>query len=166
MRSRAPITAQARPKGLPQVDDGPIWLNILVAGLQASPEEDVSLLLGLLRVDHPDISAVDLVDLLTAPTAGNSAGAVVIDLHTANRRATGRPVPIDDAAAILAQQTVFMDGANHEANIYARSKLKSGNQIIGPAIITEMDSTSIILAGYMGEIVDFGNIVIHPMERV
>jgi N-methylhydantoinase A len=104
--------------------------------------------------------------------------ALDVDKEVVNLRAVvqGKPTKVvaetvekgntDVAAAILAQQTVFMDGANHEANIYARSKLKSGNQIIGPAIITEMDSTSIILAGYMGEIDDFGNIVIHPMERV
>ncbi len=70
----------------------------------------------------------------------------------------------DASAAILSQQSVFMDGADHEANIYDRSKLKSGNHIDGPAIITEMDSTSVILAGHSGQVDDFGNIVIRPME--
>ncbi len=70
----------------------------------------------------------------------------------------------DASAAILSQQSVFMDGADHEANIYDRSKLKSGNHIDGPAIITEMDSTSVILAGHSGQIDDFGNIIIRPME--
>jgi N-methylhydantoinase A len=70
----------------------------------------------------------------------------------------------DVSAAILSQQSVFMDGADHAANIYDRSKLKSGNRIDGPAIVTEMDSTSVILAGHCGEIDDFGNIIIRPME--
>jgi len=70
----------------------------------------------------------------------------------------------DASSAILAQQRVFMDGADHQANIYDRAKLKSGNRVEGPAIITEMDSTSVILAGHAGEIDDFGNIVIRPIE--
>ena len=70
----------------------------------------------------------------------------------------------DASSAILAQQKVFMDGAEHQANIYDRSKLKSGNRIEGPAIITEMDSTSVILAGHNGEIDAFGNIIIRPIK--
>jgi N-methylhydantoinase A len=70
----------------------------------------------------------------------------------------------DASVAILSQQSIYMDGADHEANIYDRSKLKSGNRIDGPAIVTEMDSTSVILAGHCGEIDDFGNIIIRPME--
>lgn len=74
------------------------------------------------------------------------------------------PGDADASSAILAQQNVFMDGFDYEANIYDRSKLKSGNRIEGPAIITEMDSTSVILAGHAGEIDDFGNIIIRPIE--
>ena len=70
----------------------------------------------------------------------------------------------DASAAILAQQNVFMDGADHQANIYDRAKLKSGNRIEGPAIVTEMDSTSVILTGHAGDIDDFGNIIIRPIE--
>lgn len=68
----------------------------------------------------------------------------------------------DASAAIIAQQTVYMDGADHEAHIYDRSKLASGNRIPGPAIVTEMDSTSVILTGHTGEIDDYGNIIIQP----
>ena len=68
----------------------------------------------------------------------------------------------DASAAVIASQTVYMDGADHDANIYDRSKLASGNKIPGPAIVTEMDSTSVILTGHTGEIDDFGNIIIRP----
>lgn len=68
----------------------------------------------------------------------------------------------DPSAAVIASQTVFMDGEDHTANIYDRSKLASGNKVAGPAIVTEMDSTSVILAGHTGEIDDFGNIIIRP----
>jgi len=70
----------------------------------------------------------------------------------------------DAAAAILTRTAVFMDGTDQDANIYDRSKLKSGNRIQGPAVITEMDSTTVILAGHVGEIDTFGNIIIRPLE--
>ncbi|MGR9090275.1 MAG: hydantoinase/oxoprolinase family protein, partial [Gammaproteobacteria bacterium] len=63
----------------------------------------------------------------------------------AERLDSGGP---DASAAILSEQSVYMDGARHSANIFDRSKLKAGNEINGPAIVTEMDSTSVILAGY------------------
>ena len=70
----------------------------------------------------------------------------------------------DPAAAVIATQNVFMAGKELDANIYDRSRLKSGNRIVGPAIVTEMDSTSVILADHAGEIDDFGNIIINPLR--
>lgn len=70
----------------------------------------------------------------------------------------------DSEVPVLARQSVFMDGDTYEANIYDRAKLKSGNRIEGPAIITEMDSTSVILVGHAGVIDDFGNIIIRPLS--
>lgn len=80
----------------------------------------------------------------------------------AERLEAGGP---DPTAAVLSAQSVYMDGARHDANIYDRSKLKAGNEIDGPAIVTEMDSTSVILAGYRGVIDDFGNIIINPLTN-
>lgn len=80
----------------------------------------------------------------------------------AERLEAGGP---DPTAAILSAQRVYMDGARHDANIYDRSKLRAGNEIDGPAIVTEMDSTSVILAGYRGVIDDFGNIIINPLTN-
>ena len=68
----------------------------------------------------------------------------------------------DPAAAEVGRQTVFMDNSDQEANLYDRSRLKSGNQITGPAIIVEMDSTTIILPEHLGEVDDIGNILIRP----
>ncbi|MBT3993201.1 MAG: hydantoinase/oxoprolinase family protein [Gammaproteobacteria bacterium] len=63
---------------------------------------------------------------------------------------------IDDNA------TVFMEGKNQIAKIYRRSLLKQGNVVKGPAIVTEMDSTTLILSGHNGQIDKFGNILINP----
>lgn len=68
----------------------------------------------------------------------------------------------DSAVAIIGRQPVYMDGRNQEANIYDRSKLKSGNRVPGPAIVTEMDATTLILSGHAGTVDDFGNIIIRP----
>ncbi len=72
----------------------------------------------------------------------------------------------DASAAIVTHQHVFMDDTALDAPVYARGKLKAGNKILGPAVITEMDSTSIILTGNCGVIDDFGNIVIRPGDQL
>ena len=69
----------------------------------------------------------------------------------------------DDASgAIYERTTIFVDGKDHPAQIYDRSKLKSGNRVSGPAIITEMDSTTLLLPNHAGEVDDLGNILIRP----
>ena len=70
----------------------------------------------------------------------------------------------DPIAARIGHQTVFMDGRNQQAAVYDRGKLKAGNRIDGPAIVTEMDSTSLILSGHNGTIDAFGNIIIQPND--
>ncbi|MGB0765999.1 MAG: hydantoinase/oxoprolinase family protein, partial [Luminiphilus sp.] len=65
-------------------------------------------------------------------------------------------------AAKLGSTTVFMDGKDMEAALYQRSALKAGNKIEGPAVVLEMDSTTVILAGHTGNVDEFGNILIAP----
>jgi len=40
--------------------------------------------------------------------------------------------------------------------------MKQGNVVQGPAIVTEMDSTTLILSGHNGKVDKFGNILINP----
>lgn len=58
----------------------------------------------------------------------------------------------------------WYDGTTHQAGIYDRLKLEHGNVINGPAIVTEMDSTTVILPGYAGEVDKYGNILINPTK--
>jgi len=67
-------------------------------------------------------------------------------------------------AAVSAETTIWTGGAHHQAKIYDRSKLAAGNRIQGPAVITELDSTTVILPGHDGEVDRFGNILIRPRE--
>jgi N-methylhydantoinase A len=68
----------------------------------------------------------------------------------------------DASAAIIGQQAVYMDGKDYTASVYDRAKLQAGNRVPGPAIVTEMDSTTVILPGHHGAIDAFGNILIYP----
>jgi N-methylhydantoinase A len=70
----------------------------------------------------------------------------------------------DPSNAVVATAQVYMDNRDQEAKIYDRSKLKSGNRIVGPAIVTEMDSTTLILSDHAGDVDKFGTIVIRPIS--
>jgi N-methylhydantoinase A len=65
-------------------------------------------------------------------------------------------------AAVVGGQKAYMDGKFLKATVYERSKLRAGNRIAGPAIILEMDSTTVILPRYTGTVDRFGNILIYP----
>ncbi len=68
----------------------------------------------------------------------------------------------DPKAAVVATQASFMGGKAVKAKVYNRSLLKAGNKIKGPAIVIEMDSTSVILPKHTGTIDKLGNILIYP----
>ena len=63
------------------------------------------------------------------------------------------------AAAIKARRKAYFDGW-HDTPIYDRVKLASGNRIAGPAIIEQMDSTTVVHPGQEAQIDRFGNIII------
>jgi N-methylhydantoinase A len=68
----------------------------------------------------------------------------------------------DPKGAQVGEQKVYMDSRSYTAPVYDRSKLQAGNRIEGPAIVIEMDSTSVILPAHRGEIDTLGNILIYP----
>ena len=70
----------------------------------------------------------------------------------------------DSSEAVVATAQVYMDNRDQEAKLYDRSKLMSGNRIVGPAIVTEMDSTTLILSDHAGEVDKFGTIIIRPVS--
>ena len=68
----------------------------------------------------------------------------------------------DPAAAAIGIQAIYVDQEQRQATIYDRATLRAGHRISGPAIVTEMDATSLILPGHTGEIDTLGNILIRP----
>jgi N-methylhydantoinase A len=71
----------------------------------------------------------------------------------------------DAGGALTGTSDAFWyEGKNHPARIYDRLKLARGNRIEGPAIVAEMDATTVILPGYSGTVDCFGNILINPLK--
>ena len=58
-----------------------------------------------------------------------------------------------------------MDGKEQAAVIYDRAKLLQGDIIPGPAIITEMDSTTLVESGCTATVDHVGNILINPNQE-
>jgi N-methylhydantoinase A len=77
----------------------------------------------------------------------------------AERIARGDGSPL---AAKLRDHEVWMDGAARPAVIYDRSKLRASDVVPGPAIVTEMDSTTLVHIGHAATVDDFGNLLIEP----
>ena len=65
------------------------------------------------------------------------------------------------AAAKMRDHMLWMDGREQDAIIYDRSKLRQGDIITGPAIVIEMDSTTLIESGCDATVDVVGNILIN-----
>ena len=66
------------------------------------------------------------------------------------------------SGAKVRDHEVWMDGGPKPAAIYDRSGLRAGDKVSGPAVITEMDSTTLVLLGDVATVDAFGNILITP----
>jgi N-methylhydantoinase A len=68
----------------------------------------------------------------------------------------------DASAALIEEAMIFADGQERRAGIYDRAKLLAGNRVPGPAVVCQMDTTTLILPGHTGEVDNMGNILIRP----
>ncbi|KAF5376570.1 hypothetical protein D9757_008258 [Collybiopsis confluens] len=60
----------------------------------------------------------------------------------------------------------FAQKSYHDVPIYERSKLKAGDQLAGPCIISEADSNTFVDPIHRAEIDDVGNILIWPADQM
>ncbi|MDM8010780.1 MAG: hydantoinase/oxoprolinase family protein [Parasphingorhabdus sp.] len=70
----------------------------------------------------------------------------------------------DPSAARTRDHRLYMDGRMQDAVIYDRTLLKAGNRIPGPAIVTEMDSTTLVHSGCEALVDAHGNLIINLLE--
>ncbi len=68
----------------------------------------------------------------------------------------------DASAAIFEQHRVHFDGGFLNANIYDRKLLRAGHRMVGPAVVTQADSTTVIHPGHVGVVDSYLNILISP----
>jgi N-methylhydantoinase A len=68
----------------------------------------------------------------------------------------------DPSQAKIRDHTLWMDGAAQPAVIYDRTRLDAADIIQGPAIVVEMDSTTLIETRHQGLVDVHGNILITP----
>jgi len=77
------------------------------------------------------------------------------------------PLPEGDGnpiAAKLRDHEVWIDGQMRPAVIYDRARLRAGDVIPGPAVVVEMDATTLIEHDCAGTVDAVGNILINPSK--
>src|SRR3954468_21573558 len=68
----------------------------------------------------------------------------------------------DASGAVVEQGEILFAGERRPTPIYDRGGLRPGNRFAGPAIVTEFDSTTVVLPGYLAEVDRYSNILITP----
>jgi N-methylhydantoinase A len=74
----------------------------------------------------------------------------------------GSPGDTDASGAVSEEHEIVFRGERLPTKIYDRAKLAPGNRFDGPAIVTEFDSTTVVLPGYAAEVDVNFNILINP----
>ena len=88
-----------------------------------------------------------IIELLTAEAIGSVGGAVTLDEETRTTRS-------DETVRM------FADGSWQDVPLVDRASLKTGDRIVGPAIITEPTGTNVIESGWAAESMSGGNMIL------
>src|SRR3989475_2247962 len=75
---------------------------------------------------------------------------------------SGEPGGADASGAVVDEHDVVFDGKKVRTKIYDRARLEPGAAIAGPAIVTEFDSTTVVLPAYEAKVDTNYNILINP----
>ena len=77
----------------------------------------------------------------------------------------GEPGPGDASGAVIDEHEVFFRGGWLPTRIYDRARLAPGHRFDGPAIVTEFDSTTVVLADHVVAVDRNRNLLITPTGR-
>jgi N-methylhydantoinase A len=77
---------------------------------------------------------------------------------------TGEVGSGDASGAVVDEHEVIFDGERVATKIYDRSKLEPGAIFEGPAVVTEFDSTTVVLPGHRAAVDAGFNILITPTD--
>jgi N-methylhydantoinase A len=126
-------------------------------------------------VDDPDASLAALGERFDAEHNRLFSFLLDVDHEIVNARATvtgPKPdvAPIcleagdgDPSGARVSEHEIFVGGEHVPAGVYDRAKLRAGDVIAGPAIVTEMDSTTLVLPGHTAAVDPSGSLLITPV---
>jgi N-methylhydantoinase A len=123
--------------------DDPAALDRLAGAFDAEHERLFSFLLG---TDHELVNA-------RATVSGPRPEVAAVTLPAAE----GDPEPVD-------RHPIHVAGESVEAAIYDRTTLRAGHVVTGPAIVTEMDSTTLVLPGHAATVHASGALLITPVQ--
>jgi N-methylhydantoinase A len=134
------------------VDVEPGWLDdpdaaLTTLGRRFDAEHD-RLFSFLLQVDHELVNA-------RATVTGPKPDVAPVSLPEGDG---------DPAAAKVADHPVYVGGEHVSAVVYDRARLRAGDVVPGPAIVTEMDSTTLVLPGHAATVHASGSLLIEPLE--
>jgi len=127
-------------------------------------------------LDDPDAALERLASTFDAEHQRLFSFLLTVDHELVNARATVTgpkpdvaPVSLeqgdgDPSAALLRIAPVHVGGATVDAGIYDRAQLRAGDVVTGPAIVTEMDSTTLVLPGHAATVHPSGSLLINPVE--
>lgn len=87
---------------------------------------------------------------------------IVAKLELTKAKRNGGPNAKDASKAVSGAHKIYCKGKFVTAPIYDRYALKSGNHISGPAVITQKDTTTLILPKHYGRVDAYQNILIFP----
>jgi N-methylhydantoinase A len=71
----------------------------------------------------------------------------------------------DPSGAVVDEHVVYFHGEWLPTRVYDRARLRPGHRLEGPAIVTEFDSTTVVLSGYAAEVDRYLNLIINPTEE-
>ncbi|MHA3703946.1 hydantoinase/oxoprolinase family protein [Jatrophihabitans sp. YIM 134969] len=70
----------------------------------------------------------------------------------------------DPSGAVRSTTSVWVDGAHRDANVYDRVALRAGDVVVGPAVVADMDATTVVLPDHAAVVHPSGSLLIRPTE--
>lgn len=126
-------------------------------------------------LEDPDTALTRLSESFDAEHQRLFSFLLTVDHELVNARATvtgPRPevasIPLEEgsggAPARASTQQIYVAGGMVEAGIYDRATLRAGDVVVGPAVITEMDSTTFVLPDHEATVHSSGSLLINPVS--
>ena len=120
----------------------------------------IELLTGQFDAEHEQLFTFKLGDgheILMIRALAKARTRAIAELKTGSAGTTLEQCRLHDSR-------FYYDGAWHDIFIYDRSRLHEGLVVPGPAIIGEMDSTTVVLPGFDARVDAIGNLLINPVH--